>query len=168
MKKATQYGEFIGKIHSKTYKYIHNLYNSSIPNEEFGKTIAKIIKDNLNNSYNENKESISILFSKIYDEIVNMDISQSVLILLDVDADQYIYDDKENIIGIVDYEAMVIAPKEIELIMWEIYLKDYFNLFLKGYKKFSSYNPKNIQIYKFLVYLLDSMGSDFSFRDINK
>lgn len=97
-----------------------------------------------------------------------MDISQSVLILLDVDADQYIYDDKENIIGIVDYEAMIIAHKEIELIMWEIYLKDYFNLFLKGYKKFSSYNPKNIQIYKFLVYLLDSMGSDFSFRDINK
>lgn len=161
--KCKQYGEFVGRIHQKKFCTWGNMYDYSKPNKDFGKYVVRAIEENMHICYNTHKIELLALFQNIKEKIRNIQLDDSVMILLDVDADQYIFDKDGNIIGIVDYEALVTGPKEFELIMWKEYLGENFTYFLEGYKQYSEYNPQNVEIYKFLLFLFDSMGSDLDY-----
>lgn len=164
-KKAYQYGQFVGKIHQKDFASWGNLYDRDVPNEEFGHYICEIIEEYFDFSCSTHKTLLRNIYSEIKPKLERIKLKSAGIILLDVDADQYIYDENSNITGIVDYEAMVAGPREIELLMWEFYLKDYFEEFMKGYKEYCTYLVENMELYRFIVFLLDSLGSDSDFYE---
>ena len=161
--KAYQYGQFIGKIHQHKFDFCGNMYDYNISNEKFGKYLSDTIEKYFDSSYNTHKKLLEDIYYEIKPKLVNLKVKSTSINLLDVDADQYVYDENSNNKGIVDYEAMVVGPREIELVMWEFYLKEYFDEFVRGYKENCTYHVKDMEIYRFIVFLLDSLGSDLDF-----
>lgn len=161
--KSYQYGQFVGKIHQKHFDCWGNLYDRNISNDEFGQYICEVIERNFDISCSTHKNLLKDIYIEIKPKLERLQLKSAGIILLDVDADQYVYDKESNITGIVDYEAMVVGPREIELLMWEFYLKDHFKEFMMGYKEYCTHQAENMELYRFIVFLLDSLGSDLDF-----
>lgn len=162
-RKAYEYGRFIGKMHQKEFDCWGNMYDRKIPNDEFGRYICKVIDDYFDSSCSTHKCLLKGLYNEIKSQLEDLKLKSAGIILLDVDADQYVYDENSNILGIVDYEAVAVGPREIELLMWEFYLKDHFDEFMNGYREYCTYQSENIELYRFIVFLLDSLGSDLDY-----
>ena len=147
-----QLGQFIGIIHSKHYYYFghQKMQFRSDFKEKMLNAMSKTIQNHWADSH-----AIKVLFEEI--SCLNISPVSHSLIMPDISANQFIFSENlASIKAVVDFDAYVIGPREWELSVIEVCLKNS-RAFKKGYEQ---YNPfPDISdcraFYRFFMYLCD-------------
>jgi hypothetical protein len=150
-----QLGKYIGYIQKQEYEYYGTIYNH---NKDSFENAIYSFSENIIKKYWTNRKDIKYHFDGVFkDKAV---FNRFSLIMPDISANQFIYShDLEKINGVIDLDAYIIGPKELELTILELCIPniecaDYFK---KGYELFNKLPIlKNYRkIFRFISYLCD-------------
>lgn len=154
-------GEAIAKIHSKTFTYYGNP-SGYIKNciSGFHDHLGITLKDIIDRFYFENIK-IKNKLPEILMELKKLPHPESAsYVLVDMDPTQFLIKDS-NISALVDTEAYVIAPRELDFIGFEYIMnKPEMEAFLQGYRRVldvPKLSPVR-NVYRFLYRLLEVQG----------
>lgn len=162
-----QLGQFIGFIHSKQYDYFG--HPSSHTYSGFKEKALHAMSETICKYWSDSE-----VVKKMYEKVSTYDVSPNSysLIMADISANQFLFgDDMKSISALVDFDAYVIAPREWELAVIEMCLKDG-KAFRKGYEEYRPFPDmsKDRDFYRFYMYLCDPWEkqdlSDFMSRNI--
>lgn len=90
------------------------------------------------NSDSEMDQNMRARFRRLKQQ--HFESSKNSLIMVDISADQFLYDDKETIVACVDLDAYVIGPVEWELSFLHKQVKDW-DRFRAGYENYQDMPP---------------------------
>ena len=156
-------GVGLAQIHSKKMNYAGNPNGTfRIALEEFHSHLAKAMEDMVNEYYSSEEKIVSALpqLSKIMRKLCPPEYSSYILV--DMDPTQFLSDGKV-ITGLVDTEAYVIGPRELDFIALE-YVLDRKSAadFISGYKSVLDIpNLTHCRLpYRYLYRLIEIQGRD--------
>ena len=147
-----QLGQFIGFIHNKSYDYFGNqkIQFRSGFKEKMLNVMSEIIR-----IYWADSQAVKVLFEEIRSS--NISPNSYSLIMPDISANQFIFNENmTSIKAVVDFDAYVIGPREWELSVIEICLKNG-KAFKRGYEQYNPLPDINEcrNFYRFFMYLCD-------------
>jgi hypothetical protein len=150
-----QLGKYIGYMQKSEYEYYGTVYNH---NKDSFKNDIYNFSENIIKKYWTNKNDIKNHFDGVLKDTAVF--NKFSLIMPDISANQFIYShDLEKINGVIDLDAYIIGPKELELTILELCIPntecaDYFK---KGYELYNKLPIlKNYRkIFRFISYLCD-------------
>jgi hypothetical protein len=152
-----QLGEYIGYIHKTTYEY-YGTFIQKFNKDSFGSKLKKVIEELIFKSWHENEKLFRYLGNINFDEITCSEFS---LIMPDISANQFIFSkDLNKIAALVDLDAYIIGPQELELTILEMCIPDkkcaeYFHSGYERHRKFPEI--ENVRhIYRLLTFVCGS------------
>jgi len=130
---SEKYGEFVGYIHRNKINYYGNLYDFVESKEKFiGDYILLLEKYLVEKCYFS--DSFKSLYRNVKEKLSKLKYNCSPAII-DLNPLNYLYDISGNIASILNIECLVIAPPELELVLWEKKIgENAFKDFIKGYE----------------------------------
>lgn len=157
-----QLGQGIAKIHSHSFDYFGNPAGTFKCNlTDFNKHLADTIKEVVDRFYLNNEE-IKNKFNEILPMINELTTPNTAsLVLVDMDPTQFLYYG-DKITALVDTEAYVVAPRELDFIALEYVLdRKGMEAFIRGYESVLDIPDlsKVRLVYRFLYRLFSIQGS---------
>ena len=155
-----QLGRFIGYLHKKEYRGFGAAGNHTGKN--FKSVLSKTYEFLIAEYWNSNEE-IKGFFKKITETELNP--NSFSLIMPDISANQFVFsDDMEKINGLIDLDAYVIGPRELELAILELCMpsQNSAQYFKQGYEEFGRLPDIRScrAAYRFLGYLCDPENNE--------
>jgi len=150
-----QLGKFIGNIHKLEYKNYGAIYAQN--KDTFENAINNFAETTFKKHWT-NRDDIKKYFNTVFQEKTAFD--NFALIMPDISANQFVFsDDMTKINGVVDLDAYIIGPKELELTIIEMCIpnNECANYFKKGYELFGKLPllEKHRKIFRFVSFLCD-------------
>jgi hypothetical protein len=150
-----QLGKYTGYIHKTTYPYYGALNCQN--KHDLEKALLRVIEIITRNYWNGNDA-----VKGYYNAVSKLKISAAhyALIMPDISANQFIYSDNmDKIEGLIDLDAYIIGPKELELAVLELCIPNQgcANYFKSGYEQYNTLPllENDRPVYRYLFYLCD-------------
>lgn len=147
-----QLGKFIGFIHSKKYDYFGN--QKIHFHTGFKEKMLSVMLENINRYWSESIE-VRDYFTKI--SCLNIAPDSYSIIMADISANQFIFNENmTSINAVIDFDGYVFGPREWELSVLEMCLKDG-KAFKKGYEEYMVFPDMNEyrDFYRFFMFLCE-------------
>ena len=150
-----QLGKYIGYQHKFEYKKHGTIYSQK--QNSFGNDIYGF-SENIIRKYWTNRNDVKYYFNGIFRNKMLFD--GFSLIMPDISANQFIFSfDMDKINGVIDLDAYIIGPRELELTIIELCIpnNECANCFKKGYENFTKLPllREYRNIFRFVSYLCD-------------